>query len=154
MLRRSIKYFVVVAAFGLSQAAAASAFTLERPVIKSHGQAERHACFRGAEQRSDGAGAIFDPAPCRLQTPRPERLPVHRGGRVLVRTPEPAERVMARVRSRTGPRTVEAHRIEGSERRWGFRMPRFRNRSRLGITILYGDGHTSWSLPLKRHRHR
>jgi len=32
-------------------------------------------------------------------------------------------------------------------------MPRFKNGSDLGITIVYPDGQTSWALPLRRHGH-
>ncbi len=32
-------------------------------------------------------------------------------------------------------------------------MPRFKNGSDLGITVVYADGKTRWSLPLRRHRH-
>jgi hypothetical protein len=136
--------------FGLVETASAGAFTLERPVVKSHGVTERHACFRGG---SESDGALYDPAPCTLQKPRPRALPVHRGGRVSIRTPEAADRLKVVVRSRRGTSTFGAHRVEMSDRRWRFRMPRFRNRSKLRFTIFYSDGQTSWSLPLKRHRH-
>jgi hypothetical protein len=142
----------LLAALGLTQTEAADAFTLERPVITSHGVTERHACFRGGFE-SDGASTVYDPAPCKLQKPRPQALPVHRGGRVSIRTPEAAERLKVVVRSRRGTSTFGAHRVEMSDRRWRFRMPRFRNRSKLRFTIFYSDGQTSWSLPLKRHRH-
>lgn len=32
-------------------------------------------------------------------------------------------------------------------------MPRFKNGSDLGIKVVYPDGETSWTLPVKRHRH-
>jgi hypothetical protein len=143
---------VLLAVVGLIETAAASAFTLEQPVVASHGERERHACFRGGIESGDDV-AIYDPAPCADQKPRPKPLPVHRRGRVSIRTPEAAERVKVTVRSRRGPTILDAHRVEMSDRRWRFRMPRFRNHSKLRITIFYGDGQTSWSLPLERHRH-
>lgn|GEM_PF-5120910 len=143
----------LLALFGLSQVGLASAFTLERPVVTSHGTTERHACFRGGSEQSGDAVSVIDPAPCSAQRPRPEPLPVHRGGRVTIRTAEQAEQLRITVRSRAETRRLEAHPRDGSGRRWSFQMPRFKTGSDLGITIIYPDGQTSWSLPLRRHNH-
>lgn len=144
---------VVLALLGLAQAGVASAFTLEGPVVRSHGKTERDACFRGGVQTFDDATQTFSPTPCKAQMPQPEGLPVHRAGRVTIRTAEGAERLQVAVRSRGGTRSFEADPRDDSGRRWSFRMPRFKNGSDLAITIDYADGNTSWTLPLKRHRH-
>lgn len=143
----------LLASFGLAQAGVASAFSLESPVVKSHGKTERHACFRGGYEQSGDAFTVYDPAPCKAQRPRPDPLPVHRAGGVAIRTAERAERLRITVRSRAGERSFEAAPRDDSGRRWSFRMPRFKDGGDLGVRIVYADGEASWSLPLKRHRH-
>jgi hypothetical protein len=146
-------FIAALGVFALSGGTTAEAFTLEPPTVRSHGVTERHACFRGGVEQDGNVVTVIDPAPCKLQRPRPNPLPVHREGRVHIRTAEQAERVTVTVRSRAGERVLQAHAVDGDHRRWRIRMPRFRDRSKLGITIVYPDGDASWSLPVKRHRH-
>jgi hypothetical protein len=121
---------------------------IARLIAKSHGDVVRRPCFRGARI----GVAIYGPADCDRQ-PSARRLPVHVGGRVVVRTFVRAAAVEAWVDARR--MTLSAGRaIAASGRVWSVGMPIFGGGRPLFLRIILEDGYADWAIPVTGHHHR
>jgi hypothetical protein len=82
------------------------------------------------------------------------RLPVHGGGRIVLRFGEEPEEVDASLRDRRS-RSVHELRTRGTGLRRTIRLPRRlpRGSDRLGVFVGYERGDADFEIDLKRHRH-
>lgn len=126
------------------------------PVVKTHGQTERNACWRDGHFISeDGDIVIGEPRRCSRQKPRAKPRRAHATGRVRVITKIPAEYVEANLRSGRRDVYMETLPVGDSMRRWQFYLPAtIARRSQLKLLVAYENGSARFTMPLRRHRHK
>jgi hypothetical protein len=143
----------VITAFAL--ALAVTAAPAERHpqhdlVASSHGRAVRATLGNDCTPTADGMSCTDRSYPLRTRV----RLPVHPGGRIVLRFRRRPEVLDPQLRDRRS-RPVHELRARGTGLRRTIRLPRRlpKGSDRLGVFAAYERGDADFEVDLKRHRH-
>lgn len=144
-----------VALGGLVAPSAAAAASVDEiasaPNLYSHGKKSSHVCSAGGFARqADGGTVVFDPRPCTAQY---APVPVHRGGGVVITTPDgDPDGATLSVESGAARRAVACRKERA--RRFRCAMPDPGRQTQARLRLRYPNGASSWIFDVRRHRHR